>query len=932
MRSFRRLTAARAHTASSHVVVRDVLNIPCNHLCCTVCIERPTHCDTLTCPNCRAEFDRGSLRGVQLMRDIACAFLQLEMAVSGSAARGSEAVVGGPGPSHAIGDVEEEAPRRLRTRRCPADPPEGRQDAERPAAGLAQMELEPSCRAVAGAVAAGPRSSRTAGVREAVRSAGDGAAPLLADAEKENREEGSPNKRPAKKARDDPAAARAPLRPLGNASAPATSGAADTGAAPEHAGAPPTASAAPRPATTAPLAPPAPAAASPERPRPFHRLGDLGGAEREARAAEVAALVHLALPGLKKPYVEGVIADPFHRCLFDLGPAPSKEVVGAVVYKPMPRRRIAEITFLCVAEQARRRGIGPGLLAGLRREAREQGIRWLATFADATASKFFRRQGFTRSLQGHLQERWEGALKHYDWAFLMFADVDSEGGWRAARSLCTRTKSGGALPKEGQDPDPLCGEGLGPYAVLDPTNKKHVIGLYVHENCAEWAPDVAEDGTGGYTMFAEEFNRSRKIKCSYEACRQPGAAIGCVADRCGRRYHYPCVRRLSMAEQAKRPTMYEEEHVIDCAEHSGQAPAVLARRGRGSRKEKGKQKRRAGSVGEGSGSGSDRGARPGPKGRPAASGRLPAPAPRPPRPPPASQPPAASAPRGKRPAASFSSSSASSSALPFGLTGRRSDRIHDTPSDYEPARPFVILTSCLTDNDKKKLKELVEARGGARVADRWSPDVTHVVCNEENGRCRPTFRYLCGIARGAWVVSEGWVRSCQSHGTWMPEAQFQLKGDTRKSGGNSGAAHKSRAALEAGGPRLFEGLLFALWGRFTGHGPSRAQLAALPEPTRARAAYVIRSPETFEAGMGDLAVDLDAVVPLFALPPGARALLEAAEFVNPHWLYDSVAAYALLPDTGAPKYQAYSQRPASPDPASKSSSFPLRALLLFFHQ
>eukprot|EP00741_Cyanophora_paradoxa_P011479 tig00020560_g11090.t1 len=814
----------------------------------------------------------------------------------------------------------------------------------------------------------------------------------------------SPNKRPMKKARSGAAclspspARRDPLQPCGvpglfSATPKKIEAGAGGGEVLEAASTtsksagPPTATA----STTSRASAPASSSASPAGGVPpfalapvpvegYVRLGDLQGADRIKYTDALSELVISVLPEMSKPYVDGVIADPFHRSLLDVGPGGVLQ--GAAVYKPMPReeRRIAEITFLVVSDAIQKRGVGSRLLTALREEAGQEGICWLVTFADLTATKFFRKQGFTRRFDACPEACWAGAVKHYESAFLMFASVDGGGLSDSVHSdedlqdeetvpadpRLGRQSPGRAtpkivkkcgfcnrqLPREGEPADP-CGDGIGPYAIPNRQKKGTVRGLYVHEQCADWAPDVMEDGTGGYINLHEEWWRSRNLKCSYKKCGEGGAAIGCLLRRCKRQFHLQCAREL--VKQNDGTTLYETEHVLECPKHRGLGKQEVERL---QAKESGRRRPSQRSSAE-DGSGSEAGsccssAAPTPRrasapapsssrkqqktpaASPPASARFSAPAPRPPsasqksqptplrspsstpgpsfRPPPPATPSASSS--APRPAPSPASSS--SSPAPRPSTGRRSGRKEADPVPVTR----VILASGLNESQRSELGRAVAKLGGAKLTEAWSEEVTHVVARETlGGLCKRTVKYLAGVARGAWVISEGWVRASLQANCWKPEERYQLLGDSVKQ--RTDAPARSRADRVAEAPRLFAGLLFGLWGEFNDGGPTRNDLvdlieaaggtvlrrAGIPgaadaagdlEPTAARAAYVVRSPETVRA---EGVVDIEELLRLFVLPPGARELLEAADIVTYKWLFDSISCYALRTDTA--NYEAY---------------------------
>ncbi|GIM06864.1 hypothetical protein Vretimale_11109, partial [Volvox reticuliferus] len=109
---------------------------------------------------------------------------------------------------------------------------------------------------------------------------------------------------------------------------------------------------------------------------------------------------------------------------------------------------------------------------------------------------------------------------------------------------------------------------------------------------------------------------------------------------------------------------------------------------------------------------------------------------------------------------------------------------------------WVLLGSALDDGPAGKglLKRLAAASGG-RVVEQYQPAVTHVLCGTDAARrARRTFKYLMGVAHGAWVLDVGWAAACLSAGHALPEeGEFAVLGD--QTGGICGAAEARRRRL-----------------------------------------------------------------------------------------------------------------------------------------
>ncbi|TYI96332.1 hypothetical protein E1A91_D01G064400v1 [Gossypium mustelinum] len=77
--------------------------------------------------------------------------------------------------------------------------------------------------------------------------------------------------------------------------------------------------------------------------------------------------------------------------------------------------------------------------------------------------------------------------------------------------------------------------------LLGPINDRYgIAGIWVHQQCAVWSPEVYFAGLGCLKKARAALCRGRALKCS--RCGRPGATIGCRVDRCPKTYHLPCAR------------------------------------------------------------------------------------------------------------------------------------------------------------------------------------------------------------------------------------------------------------------------------------------------------------------------------------------------------------------------------------------------------
>ncbi|KAA8523942.1 hypothetical protein F0562_010365 [Nyssa sinensis] len=77
--------------------------------------------------------------------------------------------------------------------------------------------------------------------------------------------------------------------------------------------------------------------------------------------------------------------------------------------------------------------------------------------------------------------------------------------------------------------------------LLGPINDRFgIAGIWVHQHCAVWSPEVYFAGLGCLKNVRAALCRGRALKCT--RCGRRGATIGCRVDRCPKTYHLPCAR------------------------------------------------------------------------------------------------------------------------------------------------------------------------------------------------------------------------------------------------------------------------------------------------------------------------------------------------------------------------------------------------------
>lgn len=96
-------------------------------------------------------------------------------------------------------------------------------------------------------------------------------------------------------------------------------------------------------------------------------------------------------------------------------------------------------------------------------------------------------------------------------------------------------------------------------SLLGPINDRYgIAGIWVHQQCAVWSPEVYFAGPGCLKNVRAALCRGRALKCT--RCGRPGATLGCRVDRCPRTYHLPCAR-------ASGCIFDHRKFLIACADH-----------------------------------------------------------------------------------------------------------------------------------------------------------------------------------------------------------------------------------------------------------------------------------------------------------------------------------------------------------------------------
>ncbi|XP_042500015.1 uncharacterized protein LOC122078194 [Macadamia integrifolia] len=117
---------------------------------------------------------------------------------------------------------------------------------------------------------------------------------------------------------------------------------------------------------------------------------------------------------------------------------------------------------------------------------------------------------------------------------------------RLVRDSVESDNEGGGGSSAPEDPNYDIWDGFGDEPgwlgrLLGPIHDRFgIAGVWVHQHCAVWSPEVYFAGLGCLKNVRAALCRGRALKCS--RCGRPGATIGCRVDRCPKTYHLPCGR------------------------------------------------------------------------------------------------------------------------------------------------------------------------------------------------------------------------------------------------------------------------------------------------------------------------------------------------------------------------------------------------------
>ena len=143
-----------------------------------------------------------------------------------------------------------------------------------------------------------------------------------------------------------------------------------------------------------------------------------GKPESMVKLIGLKSLFAKQLPKMPRAYIARLVLDRRHTSLAILSDNPElegsdDEIIGGICYRAFPEMRFAEIAFCAVNAKHQVKGYGTKLMNLLKKIGAETGIEFYITYADNYAIGYFKKQGFSKSIQMP-KGRYLGLIKDYD--------------------------------------------------------------------------------------------------------------------------------------------------------------------------------------------------------------------------------------------------------------------------------------------------------------------------------------------------------------------------------------------------------------------------------------------------------------------------------------------------------------------------------------
>ena len=131
---------------------------------------------------------------------------------------------------------------------------------------------------------------------------------------------------------------------------------------------------------------------------------------------------HQELSQMPEPYISRLVFNKNHfTCVFLLDGI----VFGGICFRPFPERDFAEIAFCAVSSRGQIRGFGSHIMSRVKHYLQVINIHNILTYADNSATGYFRRQGFTFEINLPY-EVWKHCIKDYQGATLIHCHIEDD--------------------------------------------------------------------------------------------------------------------------------------------------------------------------------------------------------------------------------------------------------------------------------------------------------------------------------------------------------------------------------------------------------------------------------------------------------------------------------------------------------------------------
>ncbi|VDP82925.1 unnamed protein product [Echinostoma caproni] len=139
---------------------------------------------------------------------------------------------------------------------------------------------------------------------------------------------------------------------------------------------------------------------------------------------ELLNVFALQLPRMPKEYIARLVFDPKHKnlVLLKVTEGGEKHAIGGISFRMFPSQGFTEIVFCAVIFNEQVKGYGTQMMNHLKDYHIQHGVFHFLTYADAFATGYFRKQGFSREIR-LARQAYQGYIKEYEGATLMGCEL-----------------------------------------------------------------------------------------------------------------------------------------------------------------------------------------------------------------------------------------------------------------------------------------------------------------------------------------------------------------------------------------------------------------------------------------------------------------------------------------------------------------------------